>query len=197
MEVVERFTTGLLGADIPDPLSEMTCGLSAALSVMVVVAVNVVTLVGVKVTEMLQDAPAARLPPHVVVSANAPVVTMLVMVSDALPVFVIVTVCGTLVVFCCCPANVRLVADSWTMGADAAPPNPESEITCGLPEALSVIVVVPVEATALDGLNVTEIVQFAPAASEDVQVVVLAKGKVVTILVMESASVPVLVIVTI
>lgn len=101
MDVVERFTTGLLGAEIPDPLSEITCGLSAALSVMVVVAVKDATLVGVKVTEMLQEAPAAILPPQVVVSAKTPVVAMLVMVRDALPVLVIVTVCGRLVVFCC------------------------------------------------------------------------------------------------
>ena len=83
----------------PVPVREMMCGLPVALSVMVMAPVLVPVAVGVKVTEMVQLAPAAMKTPQLVVCAKSPLGTMLVMSSDALPVFVSVTVCAELVVF--------------------------------------------------------------------------------------------------
>jgi len=67
----------------------------------------------------------------------------------------------------------------------------------GLPVALLVIVIVPVCAPAVVGVNVTLIVQFAPATSEFPQVLVCAYCVLAVILVMLSATVPELVIETI
>jgi hypothetical protein len=47
-------------------------------------------------------------------------------------------------------------------------------MVCGLPEAVSVIVIAPVNAAAVVGLKVTLIVQFDPAASVAPHVVVSA-----------------------
>ncbi len=49
-------------------------------------------------------------------------------------------------------------------------PVPESDTDCGLPPALSVMVTDAVSALAREGVNVTAIVQFAPAATELPQV---------------------------
>lgn len=71
------------------------------LSVMVSVAVAGPLPEGVKVTEMEQLLPAARLARQVKVSANSdafdPLMLILLMVSVAVPVFESVTVCGALV----------------------------------------------------------------------------------------------------
>lgn len=73
------------------PLSIAVCGVLAALSATEMVAEKLAALAGVRVTEMLQFAPAASVPPQVVVSAKsvglAPVIVMPVMVRAALPGF--------------------------------------------------------------------------------------------------------------
>src|SRR5690242_4973206 len=115
MDDAERFTTGKLGAETPVPESEMTWGVSAALSTIVIEPVKDVTLVGVNVTEILQEAAAASVDPQVVVSANAPAGVMLVIFSTAEPLLVSVTVRGWLVVFSCWPGKLMLVAESWAM----------------------------------------------------------------------------------
>ena len=83
----------------PVPVREMMCGLPVALSVMVMAPVLVPVAVGVNVTLMVQLAPAATGVPQVVVWAKSPLGTILVMFSNAVPVFVSVTVRAALVVF--------------------------------------------------------------------------------------------------
>jgi len=61
--------------------------------------------------------------------------------------------------------------------ADVVEPVPVSEITCGLLEALSVRVSVPVRVPAAVGVNFTLIVQLAPGATELPQVPTPEKAK--------------------
>ncbi len=81
---------------VPVPVSVAVCGEPVALSITDSVAVSVPVVAGVKVTEMSQLAPAARVVPQVVVSvkavAFAPAIEMPVTVRAALPVFDRVTV---------------------------------------------------------------------------------------------------------
>jgi hypothetical protein len=65
---------------------------------------------------------------------------MLVMLSAALPVLVSVTICAALVELTCWLANVKLNDDRLTVGAGTVVPVPLSVIVCGLPVALSVMV---------------------------------------------------------
>src|SRR5258705_11485587 len=96
---------------------------------------------------------------------------MLVMVSNASPVFVSVTVCAALVVPTLREPKLKLVGERLTTGAV---PVPVRLTICGLPVASSVIVMVPVRVPVAVGVNVTLIVQLAPAATEVPQVLVCA-----------------------
>ena len=69
------------------PLSDTGCGLAAALSVNEIAPVSVPAAVGVKVTEMVQLAPAGRLEGQAVVSAKLPEAAMLLIERAAAPVF--------------------------------------------------------------------------------------------------------------
>jgi hypothetical protein len=95
-EVVESDTA------VPVPVRLTVCGLPAAVSVTVRVAVLVNAAVGVNLTLMVQLEPAASVAPHVVVRVKsvlfAPVMVMPVMDSVAVPVSRKVTVCAELVV---------------------------------------------------------------------------------------------------
>jgi hypothetical protein len=79
-------------AATPVPLNDTVCGLAAALSVNVIAPVSVPAAVGVKVTEMVQLALAARLDPQVLVSAKLPEAAMPLIDREAAPVFFKVTV---------------------------------------------------------------------------------------------------------
>src|SRR5437016_2908473 len=120
--------------------------------------------------------------------------TTLLMLSAALPVLVRVTVCETLVVLKIWRAKGRLAGDRLTAGAV---PVPLSDTVCGLPVALSAIVTAPVRVPVAVGVNVTPMVQLAPAASDAPQVLVSAKSPLAAILVMLRAALPVLVRVTV
>jgi hypothetical protein len=74
-----------------------------------------------------------------------------------------------------------------------AVPVPLREAVCGLPAALSVNVTVPVALPEMVGARVTLIMQFAPAASVEPQLLVCAKFALAAILVMVSVAVPELV----
>jgi hypothetical protein len=87
---------------------------------------------------------------------------MLAIVSGAAPVFCSVDVWEALVVPTGCGAKVRLEGVRVTAGAVPVPPN---ATVCGLPAALSVTETFAVRLPVAVGLNVTEIEQFAPAAS--------------------------------
>src|SRR2546422_626788 len=123
---------------VPIPVRAIACGAPGALSAMVMAPFRVPVAVGVKVTLMVQLAPAATLVPFlqvvpaagaksplgstlgmvsVTVPAFVSVTTWVGMVSVALPVLVSVAVCGALIV----PsgwavAKVRLRGDSITEG---------------------------------------------------------------------------------
>jgi hypothetical protein len=85
---------------VPDRLT--VCGLPPPLSVMDALAVRLPFAEGVNVTLMKQLAPEARLDPQLLVWAKSPellpVIEMLVMLTDVLPLFVIVIFFGRLVV---------------------------------------------------------------------------------------------------
>lgn len=93
------------------PVRLTVCVLPATpllLSVIVSMSVLVPVVVGLKLTLMVQELPAARLPAHVLVWEKSPVAVMLVMVSVALPVLFSVTGCEVLVVPMAWALNVRL-----------------------------------------------------------------------------------------
>ena len=72
-------------------------------------------------------------------------------------------------------------------------PFPPRLITCGLPGALSVIVIEPVFEPEEDGVNVTLIVQLACTAREVPQVLLWVKSPVAAMLVIVRGAEPVLV----
>jgi hypothetical protein len=104
------------------------------LSETLMLAENEVALVGLKVTEMLQDAPAARVVPHglvvLVTSANTPgfvpVSVTPLMVNAAFPEFVTWTTLTGLVVPTVWLAKATLVGRNVTAGAGAGVPVPLS-----------------------------------------------------------------------
>jgi hypothetical protein len=94
------------------PLSEAKWGLPAVLSVMVIEALRGPNWVGVKVTLMVQFAPAARLDPQVLFWLKsvtfAPERATLAMDTAAVPALVKATVCGPLKTPTSCGAKLRL-----------------------------------------------------------------------------------------
>jgi hypothetical protein len=91
----------MVGSATPVPVRLAVCGLPVALSVMVTEAVRAPEDAGVKVTSMVQLAPAAKVAPQVLVWANSvfaePVIAMLSRVTAVLPEFVRVSVWAVLV----------------------------------------------------------------------------------------------------
>src|SRR5207248_1505888 len=142
-----------------------------ALSVTVMEALRVPAAVAENVTLILQAVPAARLPlPTGQVSAEmvkspelVPPSTTLENVTGLLPVFVIWTLCGLLVVPVFCAPKVRLTGLKLRVKVPIWPV-PLSVIVCGLPVALSVTVMDAERAPAAVGEKVTLMAQFAPAA---------------------------------
>jgi len=94
----ERLVGEMATAFIPVPLRLTVCGLPAALSLIASTPVRVPTTVGVKVTEIEQLRPAARLAPQLLVCEKSPVVAMLAIMSDAFPVLLSLTDFAELVV---------------------------------------------------------------------------------------------------
>jgi len=115
---------------------------------------------------------------------------MLVMLSDAVPVFFRVTVFAALVVFTRWLPKVKLVLDKLTEGAV---PVPERVTVCGLLLALSETVIAPDRSPVVVGVNVMLIVQFPPAATEVPQVLLCAYCVLAAMLVILRAAVPVFV----
>ncbi len=164
-------------------------GLSAALSVIVSLPVRFPPAAGVNVMLMVQLAPAATLLPQVLVWPKSPLAAMLLMLSTPFPVLLRVTLCAALVAPVSCAANGSVAVERLTTGPVAVP---ASATVCGLPLALSVMVRVPVRAPSAVGLNVTVIVQLAPAATLAPQVFAWLKSPLTPMLVMFNAAVPVL-----
>src|SRR2546430_530953 len=125
----------------PVPLKAMLCGLSAALSVMVTLALREPLAEGEKVTVMVQVPLAATLLGQLLVWAKSlafvPDRAILLMLRDSVPLFVRVTVCAVLVVFTFWLPKLKLVGLKFTAG-DGLKPVPLSATFCGLFVALSV-----------------------------------------------------------
>ena len=183
---------------VPEPESATDCGLPLALSVMLRAAVRVPLAAGVNKIAMVQVPPAATAGLQVSTSvksvASAPVKVMLEMLKLALPVLLRVTTCEVLTMSTASFPKERLVGER--LAADAAPV-PERLTLCGLPVALSVRVTAAVRVPAAVGLKVTLIVQLAPAATLDPQLLVCAKSLALApetaMLVMLKAALPELV----
>ena len=94
-----------------------------------------------------------------------PVIAIEVIVSEVVPTFVSVTVFAALVTPIATVPKLKLAGESF-----AAVPSPLSGTVCGLPAALSVTLRAALREPLAVGLNVTLIVQLAPAASELPQV---------------------------
>jgi hypothetical protein len=170
--------TPAIGA-MPVPFKEtVNVGFAGSLLEIVNTAVLAPVVVGVKVTLIVQFAPAARVAPQVAVCAKlpgfSPVSTILLMVNGAVPALIRVTVLAALVVFTNWPANVSEVGDTPAIGAMPVPLSVTVNVgfAGSLLEIVSPAVLVPMAV----GLKVTLIVQFEPAARLAMQVVVHAKS---------------------
>ena len=135
--VVERLTTGAS----PVPLRLTVWGLLLALSASVSAPVRFPAAVGVKVTLIVQPAPAATEPAQLLVWEKSPLVVIVRGVKAPVPVLVSVTVCGGLGVETVSAGKLSLVAERLTTGTIPVPLKPT---VWGLPLALSVSVSVPV-----------------------------------------------------
>src|SRR5256885_8202389 len=116
------------------------------------------------------------------------------MASGALPVLASVIVCAGLVGETPRGANTSDGGVIETMGAGATPV-PDNGTLCGLPAALVVSVSALVRVPLPEGVNVTFIVQLAPAASGEEQSDTLNSGPIATDEIVSDAL-PVLVSVT-
>ena len=116
---------------------------------------------GVNVTAKVQAAPAARLVPQVSLAIAKPALTVkLVKKRDAPPLLVSVTVWAELVWPILVGPNFKEVVDR----VANVLPVPERETVCGLFEAESLNVSVPLTVPPPVGEKVTPTVQLAPAA---------------------------------
>jgi hypothetical protein len=105
----------------PVPLKGITCGVPVALSATLTFAVRVPVAEGVKVTVKVHVAPAVRVPGQLSVSpkseAFVPVIVLLEIVSDAVPVLVIALICVGLATLTVTPPKLRLIGANVTAGA--------------------------------------------------------------------------------
>src|SRR5713226_4780622 len=191
-EVGEAKSEKSLVAVVPIPVRLTDCGLPEALLVMLRVPLRLPDAVGVNVTLMVQFAPAVTELPQLLVWAKSPLAETLVRFSEALPVLESVTDCAALVVPTGWLAKVSEEAERLTTGAEAAAPVPVRLTDCGLPEALSAMLKLPVRVPDAVGVNVTLMLQLAPAATELPQVFVSTKSPLAAILVIVRAALPVL-----
>lgn len=152
---------------VPTPLRLTVWVLPATpllLSVMVSAPVRVPLAVGVKVTLIMQLAPAARLPPQLLVWAKSPLVAMLEMVSGPVPVLERVTFCAALAVPRFWLPKLRVPGETLTAGAVPVPLRLTVWVLPLVPPLSSVKVKVPVRGPAEAGVKVTDSVQLAPTA---------------------------------
>ena len=193
---------------MPVPERLAVCGLPLALSVMLTEAVRLPLAAGVNVTLMVQLALAATELPQVLAWAKslalAPVRARLVMLNEALPVLVSVTVWAVLVLLTVWFPKARLRGERLTTGAGTLVPVPDKLTVCVLPAVpllLSVTISVPARAPVAAEVKVTAIVQLAPAATALPQAFVWAKSPalvpVTVMLAILNAALPVLVSVTV
>ena len=160
--------TGTIANATSFPVNATVCGLFVAESVNVSVAVRVPDAAGVNVTLTVQFPDPAKVVPQVFAEiakspALVPEMAMLVMLIDAVPPFVNVTVWGELVAPTGVFANERLVGITDAF-AVLLVPVPVNATVCGLFVAESVKVSVAVRVPAAVGVNVTLTVQLPEPA---------------------------------
>ena len=144
----------------PVPVNAAVWGLFEAVSVTFRVAVRVPAAPGVKVTEIVHWDFAARLPPQAFVGAAkslglAPVNVMVPIIKAVERLLVSVTFVAPLVVCTACAANLQEVGPT----VACTMPVPVNEAVCGLFEAVSVTLRVPLSGPRALGVNVTVMVQ--------------------------------------
>ena len=127
--------------------------------------------VGAKVAPQLL--PCVKSPPLV------PVIAMLEIFRVALPVLLMEIVSGGLEVPTRRLLKIRLTGDNVIAGE--LMPIPVRDTPCGLPTALSVMVIAPVRVPAADGVNVTNMLQLAELARLLPQLLVCEKSPLATI----------------
>lgn len=110
--------------------------------------------------------------------ALAPPRAMALMVAVTVPVFLTVTICASLVEPTMVLANAMEVGVRVTVGVAEVAPVPVRATVCGVPVALSAIDRLAFNAPVAAGLNATETVQMAPAASDVPQVVADLRNEV-------------------
>jgi hypothetical protein len=176
-------------------------------------ALSALVTEGVKAMLIVHEPPAPNEMPQVSATsvkspALAPVTAMLVMLNAALPVLLRVTVWAALVMAIGSLPKARLEGETPATGLLVPDPPvplllvpvPVRVTDCGLPLALSVRVRAALRDPAAAGVKVTLIVQLAPTATLDSQLLVCPKAlgfvPVMPILVMLKAASPVLLSVT-
>jgi hypothetical protein len=181
-----------LGA-VACPLRRADCGGPVTLSVMLNHPPRVPAAVGAKVTAIMQLAPTATEEPQVLVWEKSPVAAIWVTFNAAVPLLVSVICWAALLLPTGWLEKLKLPGLNATLGAVACP----LRLTdCGEPVALSVTLSLPPRAPAAVGAKVTAIMQLAPMATEEPQVLAWAKSPVAAIWVTFNAAVPLLVNVT-
>jgi len=158
-------------APVPERLTVWVEGLE--LSVKVSEPLLVPVVVGVKVTLMGQEKPAARPAPHELVWEKSPLTATLVMLRASLPPFVRNTICALLLDPTACAAKVNEVGER--LAAVVMPlPVRLTVWVAGL--ALSLMVIEPLRTPEAVGLKVTLMAQEVPAATLAPQVLVWEKS---------------------
>jgi hypothetical protein len=166
---------GVTVTPVPVPVRATVCGLPGALSAIESEALRAPVATGRKVTLMVQELPALRVAPHVVVrlksAALAPVNEIVPTVMLAFPVFLSVTDRAVLLVFNACAPKASEVGVTLAVGPLPVPPR---ETVCGLVGSESTMDKVAVRVPVADGWKITLKVQLVPADSVAPQVVVSA-----------------------
>jgi hypothetical protein len=161
---------------LPVPERATVCGLVGSESRMFRVAALAPVDRGVMNSVMVQVVPFASVAPHEFVWLKSPglvpVIVKGLRVRDAVLRFVTVTVFAGLVVPRLTVPNPTVLALTDT----AVVPDPLSVNAWGLPPALSVMLMLPIRAPVDWGMNVTLIVQLAPAAKLDPQLLLWLKS---------------------
>jgi hypothetical protein len=182
----------------PIPTNSTTCcGLFSALSVTTMLPPRDQAAVGLKVTLIVHDDPAATPPMQSLVCEKSPLGVIELTVKVAVPGLLTVMDFVELLFPSSTPVKLRLAGPTV---ADAATPVPLKGTVCGLPAALSVKLSVEERLPVFAGVNVTLIVQLAFTARVFPQVCVCEKYAllplVILMVVKDKDEVPALVSVT-
>ena len=122
----------------PVPLRVIVCGPVMSPSVITIVPVRFPLAVGVNFTSRLQEDFGPSDVPQLLFTEKSPLATMVAMTNPAEAGFVIVMICGGLVVPTACTRKVKVSDENVS-----ASPVPTRDMVCGLAGSLWVIVTPP------------------------------------------------------